>query len=915
MALGRISGPLLKDNLLRDRVNLRFEDDLLYLLVSSANKTEHKVGIKNSNPLYTLDVNGTSNATKVKGDELEIDLVKIDANNITTLSNELIISAGSVNDRVRITRDVRVEGNLHATGNITADGSLTFGDSNTDNIVFNADVNSDIVPDVDDTYNLGSLSKSWKEIYVDDMRLGGPETPDSVFVQTSIPGAGDTADKIFVGLADPVNFTKISNTNTNGHLALSANGLGLIELVSTTRIHNDLNVLGDIATDNANYILVGEPVYGLLDGAVEMTTDTSLTDGVAQLNQVLTLLVPPSPPDFPNAQQLIVQGLEQRIINELAASQSLNGNTITAPAAGTVVWVARVNSFSTSIIEDTGPGTTGNVSVIRNTNTAVTKRLTFGSTTQSITSKFIATTNASDGITYDQPKVGVLAIGYLIKTGASGAFGGLSNNSYYYIKAISAKVIKLANYNAVTGTIGTDFIATSTATGTLTFEAFPDNGDFVANNTTLKVTNNVASPLDTPGFFETVDLQVTGINVPPGWNTVQLTHSGISPTASTTIGSNTSNVGIWYYDDSIFQLPVWSNQTFTLNNTGTSHITESSRIPHYNNTTVYDLGFTLNWNPGKTAHNSTSFSILQVSTSAGGVFSSPGDKTYTNLGYTTLPNTLQVNSGTSTSPTPSTFKVNIISGFGIHLSSANPQVPKYTAYNSYGTADSAFPSLGKNILYKTGTSGSATFLEETNIGFHTAIGSEVTPASRCLNPDGGTANQDTPDFSTVTGSFVSNSSTLLDTDATVVANVLAHDVTDYTNYLPAGPNLNTAGRTGAQYFTFKFSRDAISKFSITYTTNTGVAAIFCAMPGTGGASGTTSTLNKWLDLRVDYSVVGGNGCALGGNMNPSATGTKTYNCSFGTLSSANATNKEIWVRIKLTAGQKITRLTIGAATA
>ena len=84
------------------------------------------------------------------------------------------------------------------------------------------------------------------------------------------------------------------------------------------------------------------------------------------------------------------------------------------------------------------------------------------------------------------------------------------------------------------------------------------------------------------------------------------------------------------------------------------------------------------------------------------------------------------------------------------------------------------------------------------------------------------------------------------------------------------------------------------------------------MPGTGGTSGTTSTLNKWLDLSIDNSLA--NGCALGGNQNPSATGTLSYNCSFGTLSSSNSTNNEIWVRIRLNSGQSITGLYLGAST-
>ena len=60
MAVGRISGPLLKSNLLRNGVDLAFETDLLYLDVNN-----RKIGVNNSNPQYDLDVNGTLQSTDV----------------------------------------------------------------------------------------------------------------------------------------------------------------------------------------------------------------------------------------------------------------------------------------------------------------------------------------------------------------------------------------------------------------------------------------------------------------------------------------------------------------------------------------------------------------------------------------------------------------------------------------------------------------------------------------------------------------------------------------------------------------------------------------------------------------------------------------------------------------------------------
>ena len=59
MAVGRISGPLLKANLIRNGVDLAFETDLLYLDVNN-DLTEPKNPI-----LYELDINGTVPTTNL----------------------------------------------------------------------------------------------------------------------------------------------------------------------------------------------------------------------------------------------------------------------------------------------------------------------------------------------------------------------------------------------------------------------------------------------------------------------------------------------------------------------------------------------------------------------------------------------------------------------------------------------------------------------------------------------------------------------------------------------------------------------------------------------------------------------------------------------------------------------------------
>ena len=76
-------------------------------------------------------------------------------------------------NKIGLTSGLAITGNLEVDGDITfragagSGGTLTFGDLDTDNIVFNADVNSSIVPDTTANYNLGSATKQWNNLWID----------------------------------------------------------------------------------------------------------------------------------------------------------------------------------------------------------------------------------------------------------------------------------------------------------------------------------------------------------------------------------------------------------------------------------------------------------------------------------------------------------------------------------------------------------------------------------------------------------------------------------------------------------------------------------------------------------------------------------------------------------------------------
>jgi hypothetical protein len=208
MAIGRISGPLLKANLVRNGIDLAFETDLLYLDVNN-----NRIGIKTSAPQYELDVNGTTRTTNlIVTNRADIGSVNIEGNtissdqqylNLGTLDNVIyqnklrvdsidietnVISTNNTNanlefrpngtGRVEVYSNMNVDGDIHATGNISADGNITLGNEDTDNVVFNAEIASDIIPDIDITYDLGTDLKRWNDIWVRNIVTDGVNADD-----------------------------------------------------------------------------------------------------------------------------------------------------------------------------------------------------------------------------------------------------------------------------------------------------------------------------------------------------------------------------------------------------------------------------------------------------------------------------------------------------------------------------------------------------------------------------------------------------------------------------------------------------------------------------------------------------------------------------------------------------------------
>ena len=279
--LGRIGGQVLTDNLLRAGVDLAFETDLLYLDV-----TNNRIGIKDSTPIYDLDVNSniltneltvTTQAalgnlrinapntftTSVGGidvyingggeifhDRVITNNLVFDGNQISSISNSNIVLDPNGSGTVELRANTDITGNLAVTGNITLPGNLTslgtviIGDSPIDTVTISPDFTQSIIPGDDVTYAMGadagdSSPRRWTELHSPSWQnISTGAWPGSGLVTSLVTVSGQTA-------LDG-NINKISAIQSNEDLVLNPY-TGITDIENTRWQINDITNLSNTA--------------------------------------------------------------------------------------------------------------------------------------------------------------------------------------------------------------------------------------------------------------------------------------------------------------------------------------------------------------------------------------------------------------------------------------------------------------------------------------------------------------------------------------------------------------------------------------------------------------------------------------------------------------------------------------------
>ncbi|AFU87958.1 hypothetical protein CcrColossus_gp088 [Caulobacter phage CcrColossus] len=437
------------------------------------------------------------------------------------------------------------------------------------------------------------------------------------------------------------------------------------------------------------------------------------------------------------------------------------------------------------------------------------------------------------------------------------------------VTRITAAGINSNTFNDVgpgdVGTVAAFLNGVATATHALTGTG--DNGTYSG----LVIADQKDYPVSTPGFWKSIDVSLNGFAAPIGINKARISHGGAGQTND-----------VFFVRDALTATPAITSPSVVQAGAGT--LAYSSGVPHYG------TGATLTVN--------LSYSNLSGETYYGG--SDPITITGTNsiigsqaFDYPALGITTPIPRQTTAATAITAITVNV-NPTNVH----NVGVIQGVAKNVNGSSTTTTLST-TNVLVKAGSAGSR--IDEMSVPVSGLGSSPNTNNAVSVVMAGGDTPAGAPSAWTT--------STQVQTyDATVVAGVLKHDQTDYTNYMPSGPNYSS-GRTGSQYRTFSFNRAARSTFKITIAGS--YAGCWIKLPGVSDTQ--PNAPNGWWNAFQAYDGAGvpgeagdtANGCALGGVM---SGGSGTFTITFGTESSTNATGNQILVRLKLNAGQQVTAL-------
>lgn len=401
--------------------------------------------------------------------------------------------------------------------------------------------------------------------------------PDNTRVWTDTINVAISSNTIYVD--------NIESYTANGNINIIPNGNGIFSIANTA--------------GGATGIQLGANTTGaFVSNAVTLLSNTSVTNGIAELNLILGKLVPLQPPNFPGNTTLSITTANTPA--RMCSGFTQPNNTTTgnkAVTAGTLVNAIRSNTYTTNTIQNVGPGDSGKLTLYLNStnsgnvtfnpganpnvngtysNLVITNNEDYNLANSSITPNFWyvfssqATGNVPSGwnevYISDNVASNTNTLGWYYDSSTANA-PVFSSNSFTACASPSLTYSStIPHYNS-----GTNFVI-NFSVNNLSGNMYPNNGNLLTNTTTA------AGAFQAPALVSYASANIT---VPLVQNLyVGSGNANVSTTAAIASGFGSSNVG-----PQITVTNSYNSTTHTFNptgivlyKTGTSNAIDESNI-------------------------------------------------------------------------------------------------------------------------------------------------------------------------------------------------------------------------------------------------------------------------------------------------------------------------------------------------
>ena len=226
----------------------------------------------------------------------------------TTAENaveSLVVDINSILDGThQFTGEVTFQSNVNINGDLTLDGNITIGDQTSDTLTITAGLDSNLIPDATNTYDIGSSLKGWRNLFVTtEATLASAKVSDLTsdrIVLAGVDGALEddinfTFDGTTLNIGSTGEFTvDVASGNTQVKGTLDVDGQGTISSLNVQDLTNNHIVLSGLngeLEEDANFTFDGTTfnIGSAGEFTVDVASGNTFINGTLETNGQATL--------------------------------------------------------------------------------------------------------------------------------------------------------------------------------------------------------------------------------------------------------------------------------------------------------------------------------------------------------------------------------------------------------------------------------------------------------------------------------------------------------------------------------------------------------------------------------------------------------------------------------------------------